>query len=88
MCDHGFIGACAVCDGSGQQPEAANCERCQSPLLEDGSCDFCIPVPQEAVSGPPVGSWAHVAQIMAQVDDSGFDWDAWKDQMKDEEMGL
>lgn len=21
MCEHGFIGACAECDGSGQQPE-------------------------------------------------------------------
>lgn len=34
MCDHGFIGACAECDGSGQQPEApetngCDCQECQ-----------------------------------------------------------
>jgi hypothetical protein len=32
---------------------------------------------------PPVGSWAMVARMMAENDDSGFDWDAWKDEMKD-----
>lgn len=63
MCDHGFIGACAECDGSGQ-------------------------IPEPDTMMPPPGSWADVARIMAQGDDSGFDWDAWKDQMKDEEMGL
>lgn len=61
MCDHGFIGACAECDGSGQIPEA----------------DTLM---------PPPGSWADVARIMAASDDSGFDWDAWKDQMKDQDL--
>ena len=30
MCDHGFIGACAECDNSGQMPqyEAAECGGC------------------------------------------------------------
>lgn len=41
---------------------------------------------------PPPGSWAAVARMMAQSEDpddpSGIDWDEWKDQMKDEEMGL
>lgn len=29
------------------------------------------------------GSWADVARMMAAGDDSGFDWDAWKDEMKE-----
>jgi hypothetical protein len=35
---------------------------------------------------PPVGSWADVARTMAQDDDSGMDWDAWKDQMKESDF--
>ena len=35
--------------------------------------------------GPPPGSWAATARMMAQGDDSGFDWDRWKDEMKDRE---
>lgn len=34
-------------------------------------------------NGPPPGSWADVARMMAQGDDSGVDWDAWKDEMKE-----
>lgn len=35
---------------------------------------------------PPVGSWAHVAREMAQLfPDDDFDWDAWKDEMKDQD---
>ena len=34
---------------------------------------------------PPPGSWADVARLMAMDDDSGFDWDAWKDEMKESE---
>lgn len=42
------------------------------------------PHPEMQDSGPPAGSWAEVAQMMAASDpDSGFDWDAWKDEMKD-----
>jgi hypothetical protein len=33
---------------------------------------------------PPVGSWASVARFMAEGDTSGFDWDAWKDEMKEQ----
>lgn len=36
--------------------------------------------------GPPPGSWAATARMMAQGDDSGFDWDAWKDEMKERDM--
>lgn len=33
---------------------------------------------------PPLGSWASVARIMAEeFPDDGFDWDAWKDEMKE-----
>ncbi len=38
------------------------------------------------VNEPPVGTWASVARIMAQNDDSGFDWDAWKDEMKERDL--
>jgi hypothetical protein len=41
---------------------------------------------QDAKSNlPPAGTWASVAFLMAQGDDSGFDWDAWKDEMKERE---
>ena len=36
--------------------------------------------------GPEPGTWAHTARLMAKDDDSGFDWDAWKDEMKDRHM--
>jgi hypothetical protein len=35
---------------------------------------------------PEPGTWASIARIMSQGDDSGFDWDAWKDEMKDREL--
>ena len=31
-----------------------------------------------------VGTWAHTASIMAAGDTSGFDWDNWKDEMKEQ----
>lgn len=40
----------------------------------------------EAAMGPPPGSWAAVARMMAAGDDSGFDWDAWKDEMKERDL--
>ena len=36
----------------------------------------------EAPIEPPPGSWAATARMMASGDDSGFDWDLWKDEMK------
>ena len=36
--------------------------------------------------GPPPGSWAATARMMAQGDDSGFDWDRWKDEMKERDL--
>jgi hypothetical protein len=38
---------------------------------------------QEEVRQPAAGTWAATARMMAQCDDSGFDWDAWKDEMKE-----
>ena len=36
---------------------------------------------------PPPGSWAETARMMAQMfPDDGFDWDAWKDQMKEGDL--
>ena len=35
-------------------------------------------------AGPQVGTWAHTARLMASMDDTGFDWDTWKDEMKEE----
>lgn len=33
---------------------------------------------------PPVGTWAHTARLMAEMDPTGeVDWDAWKDEMKE-----
>ena len=40
----------------------------------------------ESLREPPVGTWASVARMMAAGDDSGFDWDAWKDEMKERDM--
>ena len=38
---------------------------------------------------PALGSWAATARMMASCgNDDGFDWDQWKDEMKDREMGL
>jgi len=33
--------------------------------------------------GPAPGTWAATARMMAQCDNSDFDWDAWKDEMKE-----
>ncbi len=38
------------------------------------------------VSGPPPGTWAATARMMARGDDSGFDWDMWKEEMKMRDM--
>ena len=32
---------------------------------------------------PPAGTWASTARMMAKGDNSGFDWDRWKDEMKE-----
>jgi len=60
------------------------CTDCGAPLDKDGK-----PLPEHEPKPsyePPVGSWASVARMMAANDDSGFDWDAWKDEMKERDM--
>ena len=38
------------------------------------------------ISEPPPGTWAATARMLAQGDDSGFDWDMWKEEMKMRDM--
>ena len=64
---------------------AAICTDCGAPLDKDGK-----PLPEhnpKSSMEPPPGSWASVARLMAQSSpDDGFDWDAWKDEMKERDM--
>ena len=46
------------------------------------NADFELETKDE-VREPQPGTWAATARLMAQGDDSGFDWDAWKDEMKE-----
>ena len=57
-------------------------KKAQSQMTEPGG-NQTIHIPRD----PPAGTWAATARIMSQGDDSGFDWDAWKDEMKDRSMG-
>ena len=43
-----------------------------------GTMGFQTATPAE----PPAGTWAATARMMAEGDNSGLDWDAWKDEMK------
>ncbi len=58
--------SCPACVGDDVCGEDADCE-----------CRECLNMKQ-----PPPGSWADIARMMSQGDDSGFDWDAWKDEQK------
>jgi hypothetical protein len=72
-------------NGVGTNPEwVAVCTDCGAPLDKDGK-----PLPEHKPKPsmePPAGSWAAVARMMAQGDDSGFDWDQWKDEMKERDL--
>lgn len=63
---------------AGQLAVIANDKAKREAPAPEGSCI----TPGERV-GPEPGTWAHTARIMAAGDDSGFDWDAWKDEMKE-----
>jgi len=71
-----------------QLTEAANAKH---PVVGSGPSVARTVVTTSAPRGsdrePPVGSWASVARMMAAGDDSGFDWDAWKDEMKEADGG-
>lgn len=46
--------------------------------------DVASPEDEEDANAPPPGSWAETARFMASLGgDDGFDWDDWKDRMKD-----
>ena len=47
--------------------------------------DAFRPVPVDPCEPKP-GTWAWTARMMARGDNSGFDWDAWKDEMKERDM--
>jgi len=50
-------------------------------------CDTTAPsAPDATAYAPPPGSWAETAWLMAQEDDDGFDWDLWKDEMKERDL--
>lgn len=64
-------------DGQSCEDRAVGCSK---------DCECCCPPAKRLPTEPPPGSWAAVARMMAQDDDSGFDWDAWKDEMKERDM--
>jgi len=43
---------------------------------------------QGITDGPQPGTWAWTARHMAEGDTSGFDWDAWKDEMKERDLDV
>lgn len=84
-------------DGSEWDFEGAICEECPNYVYgiknSEGNVKYfhAHGITAQVSPEPPVGSWAAVARLMAQTagpEDDGFDWDAWKDEMKDREMGL
>ena len=45
--------------------------------LQNGARKECVHY------APPAGTWAATARMMARGDRSGFDWDRWKDERKE-----
>jgi hypothetical protein len=85
MCEHRHV---TKLTGKGTEPEwVAVCVDCGAPLGQNEQGYYALPEHEPKPSHePPPGSWAAVARIMAQGDDSGFDWDAWKDEMKERDL--
>ena len=71
-----------LADKKGISPKPAAVEVAEKTATDDQGFNW-ESGEQEEVRQPPAGSFAETARIMAQGDDSGFDWDAWKDQMKE-----
>ena len=83
----------------GVAPEAGEgCEKCDGEgcfaSCEEPEIDYDVETFDESdydgdgVEGPEPGTWAHTARAMARAfPDDGFDWDAWKDEMKEKEWG-
>jgi len=55
----------------------------QEDVRERKKANFVDPPARVSRVEPPPGSYAATARAMAEIM-PGFDWDAWKDQMKDE----
>ena len=72
---------CPKCEGTGEV-EVESLKGEFMGISEIVPCWTCEPVRAE----PPIGSWAATARFMAESDDSGFDWDAWKDEMKERDL--
>ncbi len=87
-----------ACDGQGfnwstGEEEAAAAEAWNQPCGDDrlSKAQRDCPSPESDEpqhfpmedSGPQPGTWAYTARMMSQCDDSDFDWDAWKDEMKE-----
>jgi len=71
------------------QPAPAVAEPVElNPEAELEAQDLEVTATEPETLEPPAGSWAATARMMAQGDDSDFDWDAWKDEMKDKDMGI
>lgn len=72
----------------GEEPSTSCGPRCTGCPDCSVTLDPCPPaLPTDAnpdvFFGPLLGTWAFTARIMAEGDDSGFDWDRWKDEMKE-----
>jgi hypothetical protein len=81
-CEHKHV---TQTSGHGTEPAwVAVCLDCGAPLGKSEQGYYALP--EHDPVQPPPGSWASVARICAQGDDSGFDWDAWKDEMKERDM--
>ncbi len=70
---------------SRQLVEVAN-SKAAKPAQKQQSCTTLADRGFTFDNGPKPGTWAHTARMMAAGDDSGFDWDAWKDEMKERDM--
>lgn len=68
-CEHGFIGACAVCDGAGQIPEIPECPHCGRLMdVAEGEA-LCIPC-ENAEHARQEDCYARSTE--AQNDDQGW----------------
>lgn len=66
-------------DDSTNEQCSRDCEGCPDCTVAG------IPLEQHDITQPLPGTWAFTARMMAQGDASGFDWDRWKDEMKERE---
>lgn len=59
---------------------------CSSTWCEEALSDeIRASLPEPGPNDPPPGSWADIARMMASFGGDDVDWDAWKDQMKEQD---